>query len=150
MAKLPIFRQTNSANCGPACLQMVLAYYGSGVSQKKLAVMAKTTKKSGTRPENLVTVLRANGIKAEARVTTLKELSSRVRKGNIAIVDYFLESEGIGHYAVAVSFGKQPIGLNDPAPGNTLLHNPFFSCLAQRFNQNKKLRYFYSKEKWQK
>ncbi len=113
MLKVPLFKQSTGWNCGPACVQMLLAFHGKKVSQKKIAKMAKTTK-NGTHHKNLVRVMKRFKIKAKARTANIRELKKKLNSGNPAILNYFMPQDNEGHFAVAIAKGKKFLTLNDP------------------------------------
>lgn len=113
MPKVPLFLQSTEWNCGPACVQMLLASQGKRISQKKIAKLAKTTR-NGTHHKHLVNAIKRFHINARAKKTNFRELKSKLAHGSHAIVNYFLQADNEGHFAVAVAKGKTYITLNDP------------------------------------
>ena len=55
--RVPHFQQTTSYTCIPACIRMVLAYYGKQHSEQDLAFAFQTVPLVGTLPENVIPVL---------------------------------------------------------------------------------------------
>ncbi len=143
MQKIMLSRQETQFNCGPACLQMILACFGKRVSQKKLAAMAKTTKKHGTKPKNLVRALGLFCIKAKAKKASPGMLRAWLKQGNLAIVDYFLEKEQESHFAVVAAVGKKRISLCDPWAGKKQYYIiDFCSVWFDNLNKNKNIAIF--------
>lgn len=129
--KIPYFRQVKDYYCGPAALQMVLAYYRIKISQAALAGLLGTTKKSGTRRQALAAVARCFGFKTYCLTNANLRQVERLLKSNVpVIVNYFLKGEGVGHYAVVIGLTSQEIILADPEYGrrHQLSQKEFMDC----------------------
>ncbi len=53
MIKLKPFKQSKGY-CGPACLKMVLSFYGIEKSEKELAILTKTNRIGGCSEDNII------------------------------------------------------------------------------------------------
>jgi ABC-type bacteriocin/lantibiotic exporter with double-glycine peptidase domain len=134
MLHIPFRRQQNDWYCGPACLQMVLGYFGIRKSQDALAKMAKTNKRTGTTRANLLKTLRRQ--KLIARQTEKLALADLHRKtaDYIILINYPELSENIDHYALVKGFTSKSVLFNDPWYGATY-HMPI-RTFAKRWKSN--------------
>ena len=117
MLDIKPFRQKPSF-CGPACLKMVLRYYGTDKTEKELGKLTKCTFDKGTPGINILKAAHKLGfdgfIKDNA---TIKKLREYVEKKKIpVIVDWFSVSEG--HYSVVIGIDKENIYIQDPEFGS--------------------------------
>ena len=107
------------AYCGPACLQMVMEYFGIRETQKKLGVIAGTTPISGTPHKGMIQVLRQYGfdVKVKHTKTTFEDLRIFVNEKKLpVIVNWYsvFNPPASGHYSVVVGINKKTITLMDP------------------------------------
>ena len=116
MLRVPAFRQT-TGYCGPACLKMILAYYGHTKSEAALAKLAHSTHEFGTPGERLVEVASMLGYQTVLKDNvTLSDLRRWVLQRKIpVIVNWFLVDEG--HYSLVVHLDAKHITLLDPDIG---------------------------------
>lgn len=104
--------------CGPACLKMVLEYYGIEKSEKELADLTLYQPLKGVSAENLLKAAKGMGLNAFYKdLSEIKDLESHVLKKKIpVIVDWFSTNDG--HYSVVVDIDKENIYMQDPELGN--------------------------------
>lgn len=119
MIKVKHISQIGSAYCGPACLQVVLDYFGIKATQAELAKKSDTTLKSGTPNLGLVRTMRGLGFKVVTKEnsTTFNDIRRYVVSKKIpVIVDWFssYEHPANGHYSVVVDINKTHVSLYDP------------------------------------
>lgn len=116
LLNVPFVRQKKDW-CGPACLKMVLQYYGVKKSQAVLARACKTSRVTGTRAKDIIRVANRFGLQGMIRdYTSWKELTKWVEKRKVpVIVNWFSVDEG--HYSVAVHVTPNRIVLHDPEHG---------------------------------
>ncbi len=116
MLRVKSYKQSPSF-CGPACLKMVLEYYGIKKSEAELAKSAKTSLKFGTSAKNVLNVGKRLGLKGfikdYADINGLKEFV--LKKKVPVIVNWFSQDEG--HYSVVVGIDEKNIHLMDPEFG---------------------------------
>ena len=119
MIEVTHIRQSKPTYCGPACLQVVLDYFGVKTTQSKLAKKSGTTFRSGTPNLGLVRTMRGLGFTVITREnsTTFSDIRKYVAGKKVpVIVDWFssYEHPANGHYSVVVDINKTHISLYDP------------------------------------
>ena len=114
MKTIKVFKQMGPGYCGPACVQMILEYFGVEKDQKTLALDLGCTPATGTNPEVLVWHLTEYGFDVSAGndkawdfLETTDELLTLVlyRKG------------GEGHYSLVGGKDANHIAVADPETG---------------------------------
>ncbi len=101
----------------------MLSYYGTNLSSGRIMKLVKSNR-AGTKIENILRVLRRHGLKAEAKVMTLKELKWYMNKGIpvILLLQAWPSRTGIdwhsewrySHYVVAIGYDSNNIYFADP------------------------------------
>ena len=123
MIPLPFRKQTSNYDCGPAALFSILSFFNVGPKDYSQVIQdCKTTKRSGTDPDNIVKVAKSYGLKAkEYHNMTLKKLQELLDKEKPVIID--IQAWGNqnnyknltrGHYAIAVGYDDKKIYFQDP------------------------------------
>ncbi|VVB80060.1 Peptidase C39 family protein [uncultured archaeon] len=116
--KIPFFKQRTGFYCGPASLEMVLAFFKKYKTQKELAKEART-KKDGTTHEEMIKVARREGFYCYVHNnSTIEEIKHFIKQGLPVIINYKEPSSEEGHYAVISGYKKSRLILNDPWNGN--------------------------------
>lgn len=113
-------RQHHPWTCGPAAMKIVTDYLRYPVSESYLAKISKTSKKTGTDPENIVKAARRLGFSAnDQRFLTPRKVKKLISQGIPIIANYQYEPEfGEGHYAVIIGYSDDSYILSDPASNN--------------------------------
>src|SRR5690606_14373902 len=107
-------QQEHSHWCGPAVLQMVMAFLGDVVQQEKLAVMLGTSEEEGTDEEDMERVVRELGYEIVENKGTVEDIRSCIQKGIPVIVAFIEPIKNEGHYSVVTDIDDEEIVLSDP------------------------------------
>lgn len=112
--KIPYSKQDLDYSCGPACLQMVFAYYKKRMSEAELTRELRSNDDVGTTPGRMISIVRKHGFFCYVNNdASLAEIEYFLRIGKPVIV-YFVEpTEEDDHYAVVSGLGKKKIFFND-------------------------------------
>ena len=120
----PELRQAYEYDCGATALQSILIYYGFDMREGKIIKMAKTNKE-GTKPEEILKVLKKFKLKAKLITPlSLEDLKKFLDNGWPVIIllqawankakDYSKDWSD-GHYAIAIGYDNKKIYFEDPA-----------------------------------
>jgi ABC-type bacteriocin/lantibiotic exporter with double-glycine peptidase domain len=134
------FRQSKT-RCGPAALKIVVSYFGTDISEARVAVACRVSRVSGTTGENLVTAARKLGFAAKiVDGANFRMIATWLRKGVPVIIDWmsigYKEAARVatGHYSVVSGLTQDEIILEDPAIGRKRrLSRPVFMSLWYDF-----------------
>jgi len=140
--KIPFYRQKTTYDCGPASLEMVLAFFGKFESQKKLEKMAHTSSKRGTHQGMIDLALKEKFFCYVNENSTISKIKSFIKKKLPVIVNFIEPSADDGHYAIVSGFKDDHIILNDPWNGKN------FKMLIKEFE--KRWYYYYEKHRYSK
>lgn len=103
--------------CGPACLKMVLEFYGVKKSEAELVKLSGADRLHGATGEELVEAAKKLGFIAELRDNCeLDDIRHYLEQGTPVIVDWFSHDDG--HYSVVVDMDEENIFLQDPEVGS--------------------------------
>jgi ABC-type bacteriocin/lantibiotic exporter with double-glycine peptidase domain len=114
------------AMCGPACLKIVLAYFGKRVPEKVIADACRSSPLSGTTGTNVVKGAGRFGFHAElVDHSNFRTIEKWLRRGVPVIVDWMSTSvsgprrsaRACGHYSVVCGLDERHIVLQDPSIG---------------------------------
>ncbi len=109
--RVPLVMQLEAAECGAACLSMVMASYGRWISLEELRMECGVSR-DGSRAGNLVRAARNNGMECHGyKVETMGELKA-VLKGPAIL---FWNNN---HFVVLKGFSRGKAYINDPAWGS--------------------------------
>lgn len=112
---VPHFLQSDDSLCGPACLRMVLAFWGIKKSEKELAVACNHTYEKGCQGEDMVRAAKQFGFDATIKNgADIKELKSLIDLGIPVIVDWFCGDIPEGHSSVVVGVDEYYVYILDP------------------------------------
>lgn len=106
--RTPTLLQMQSAECGAACLGIVLAHYGHYQRLEKLR-HACGVSRDGAKASNVLRAARSFGLVA-------KGFAANARKAERAPLP-FVALWNFTHFVVVEGFGHQQVYLNDPASG---------------------------------
>ncbi|HEY9205132.1 MAG TPA: C39 family peptidase [Candidatus Methanoperedens sp.] len=117
--KVPYFKQESWYACGPACMRMVLAYFGFIKTEKEVMEACGTTE-LGTTSTQISTAFQKFGIKASSvKNANIEDLKHEINEGRpvIVLVDpshIYGGISGFGHFIVIVGFKDEEIIYHDP------------------------------------
>lgn len=108
IAKVPVIMQMEAAECGAACLCMVLAGYGKWLPLEQVR-LACGVSRDGSNAANLLKAARGYGLKAKGYRTTLVG----IQKMRFPLIIHW----NFNHFVVLSGFKKKTAVLCDPARG---------------------------------
>lgn len=116
---VPHFEQELSYSCLPACVRMVLAFWGHETSAKNLRILFKT-RPAGTSPVKLLLQLPSLGFNATIHTASQSLLRQYLEAGFPCITHVDTEflphwSEGVIHAVVITAVDNESVTLNDPS-----------------------------------
>ncbi len=118
---IPFHKQEKIYYCGPACVQMILEYFGTEKTQTELARKLGTNSRYGTPHKNVVKYFVKNKFHCYVNNhSTIHEIKHFLEMKLPVIVNYIEPSENEIHYAIVKGYGKNGIILNDPWNGSNL------------------------------
>ncbi|MFA6473646.1 MAG: papain-like cysteine protease family protein [Patescibacteria group bacterium] len=136
---MPYRHQEREDSCGPACVQMLLAWQGQKQSQRALYQLLQTNSQIGTTRTHILHALRALGFafKVEAKLS-VPQLRKWLHHGPV-LVRFMEPKEQVHHYAVAVGTHADQLLLHDPWNGkNILMHWGEFARLWRQVSRKPK------------
>lgn len=124
---VPYYRQHRDYTCGPACLRMVLAYYGHEADEVSLTVLCGTNV-FGTGLSDLANAAQQLGLRAEhTHCESLAEITDALARNipPIAMVDavklYNMgDAAPLGHVVVVIAASALETVYHDPLTGSGL------------------------------
>ncbi|MCR9125359.1 MAG: NHLP family bacteriocin export ABC transporter peptidase/permease/ATPase subunit [Rhodobacteraceae bacterium] len=120
-AALPVFRrrvrtptvfQMETTECGAACLNILLSYYGRHLSMEQLRQECGISR-DGTNAAKLVQVAQRHGLIAKGFRMDVR----RLRQTPLPVIVFW----NFNHFVVIEGFGRNRVWLNDPAQGRRSL-----------------------------
>jgi ATP-binding cassette subfamily B protein len=116
---VPHKTQSNTYNCGPTCLEMLLEFYGIPYDSEKIDALCETAPRHGTDNQKLVEAAEQLGahviVKENAQLT---DIISLIESGHPVLVNYFNCKSGVGHFGVVKGIEDQALILADPKNGD--------------------------------
>lgn len=115
MLNLKPFKQSHS-HCGPACLKVILNYYGIDKTEKELGKLCKTDN-VGTSGKELVQAAKKLGFDAKIKdKSSVKDIERYIKKEKIPIIIHWF-STFVDHYSVIADIDTENIYMMDPDYG---------------------------------
>lgn len=109
-------RQLHHHTCGPACLRAVLAWNSIEVTEAALAKQANTTKKHGTKPEDMVLTLQDYGRRARLCLNADVNWCLRQLRRDCPVI--ILWNDWHGHWVVLIGYDPKTKRLLFADPAN--------------------------------
>lgn len=110
VAKVPVVMQMEALECGAACLDMILAYYGRWVALEEMR-LACGVSRDGSNARNILKAAREYGLSANGYRIEASSLREKATFPCIIHWEY-------NHFIVLCGFKGQKVFVNDPARGN--------------------------------
>ena len=111
-AKVPVILQMEAAECGAACLGMILASHRLYVPLEKLRVQCGVSR-DGSNAANIVKAAQFYGLSVKA----YKKEPEQLRQLSLPAIIHW----NFNHFVVLTGFNKKGAVINDPACGKTLV-----------------------------
>lgn len=112
---VPYHEQETQFTCGPAVLKMILQYHGEYMGERRLRRYTKTSPKTGTNHQELITASRKLGyhcfVKQNARPYDVK---SFINRGLPTIINWQEPDTKEGHYSVIFGYTADYFYVHDP------------------------------------
>ncbi len=118
---VPHRTQSNTYNCGPTCLEMLLDFYGVSYDPAEMETICDATPGKGTDNDNLVRAIEAAGMQPTVKENaSLEDIVETIKSGHPVLVNYFNCKSHVGHYAVikGIDFDVGALLLADPKQGD--------------------------------
>lgn len=116
--KVPFFKQDTVYSCGPATLQMVMAFFNKRASEAELSRKMKTSKTNGTRVGKMIDMARKEGFYCYVNDdSTVEEIKYFLSRKLPVVVNFIEPTNDEGHFAVIVGIRKRKVVMNDPWNG---------------------------------
>ena len=123
---VPHYRQGKAWSCGPACVRMILAFYGETVSEAELVEALGANERDGTHPRSIVAHMRLRGLRIrQIGDSGMHGLALEAGRSRPVIVGYqdwsgcrrpdYSTSWDHGHYAIVIGHKDDRIWLCDPS-----------------------------------
>lgn len=117
MLRVPKYTQSLEGYCGPACLRMILGYFGLHKSEADIGKLCGTSIAAGTPGEALVKGAKKLGFHGLIKDwADFADIGAYVKKKKVPVmVDWFSVDDG--HYSVVVDITAKDITIIDPETG---------------------------------
>ncbi len=110
VAKVPVVMQMEALECGAACLDMILAYYGRWIALEQMRLDCGVSR-DGSNAKNILKAARRYGLNANGYKMTP---SSIKEKGSFPCIIHW----NYNHFVVLCGFKGKKVYINDPGRGN--------------------------------
>ncbi len=116
---VPHKTQTNTYNCGPTCLEMLLEFYGIPYESEEINILCETTARRGTDNQKLVHAAEMLGAQVVVKENAqLDDIVGAIEGGHPVLVNYFNCKSGVGHFGVVKGVEEHALILADPKQGD--------------------------------
>lgn len=119
MIDLKPIEQTGNYDCGVAAAAMVLKHFNVSVDYRSLMLACKTSKTSGTKPEDLANAIQDVSEDIVAKVHTRIPWNELIKLNKdpraLVVLDFWDVDDG--HYVVMVDVNSSYIVVADPSTG---------------------------------
>ena len=116
--KVPYFEQKTDYTCGPASLQMVLAFFGIKAEEEALAKQLETNSDIGTMHHNMIEGVRSHGLHCYVNdQATVQELQYLLGFNAPVIIRFIEPYDDEDHYGVVIGVNRFFITIHDPSNG---------------------------------
>ncbi len=113
VAKVPVVMQMEALECGAACLDMILAYYGRWVALEQMRVDCGVSR-DGSNARNIIKAARKYGLAANGYRLDIEALKD---KGHFPCIVHW----EYNHFIVLNGFRGNKVSVNDPSRGNVVM-----------------------------
>jgi predicted double-glycine peptidase len=130
MPKLLIYKQKNNWTCGPACMLVVLDYFGTKKDIGSLLIEMRTTKKEGTHHSDIINLLKTCKLQyLVKRNCSIHDIKKHLCT-NLVIVGYWIPYYKESHYSIVKKVNSSRIYFHDTWFG------PKHNCTIDYFLRN--------------
>lgn len=131
--KVPYFRQEKWYTCGPACLRMLLAFFGINASEEEIEKACETTELGTTSTQIVSGASKFNVELVAIKNATLQDIKKLLEKNPVIVLidpsHIYGGIEGFGHFIILVGLENDEIIYHDP----DILDGEFKRCAIQTF-----------------
>lgn len=116
--RIPYYKQETQWTCGAASMRMVLASMGKVCSERYIAKLLKTSKRTGTKHKHMVQLAEQYKLTyVVSRNASLEDVAFFLKRKYRVIVCYQHPKDNAGHYAIVRGLTQKRIRLLDPLDG---------------------------------
>ncbi len=113
VAKVPVVMQMEFLECGAACLDMILAYYGKWVALERVRLDCGVSR-DGSNAKNILKAARNYGLEAHGYRFTIEAIRN---KGTFPCIIHW----EYNHFVVLKGFKGNKVYINDPGVGSVVI-----------------------------